>query len=307
MLANRHPIIFTPRNRRLFTSWFTKAPFPFTPILRPFQLHRESLTREYQEHAGAVGNNTLYVGYDYADADHGLRLEAIRYPNGRLLHYTYGDPDSDADILNRLDAICDDDGGNPGQVLASYTYLGLDTIVVEDYQEAGVKLDLWGGTPGSYQGLDRFGRVACCKDLFVHHCGSRSVARACERLGDGMRSRGPSKRGNRKSKEQACIVEKTFVDSDDSGGSNSEADYRIATRGEEPMKNNSDMESGNHPGSDDEGLKGHIEILRYFPWACLMPKSRRCTMPKAACRAFRARQSMLGSTIDDHSDEANGQ
>ncbi|MDZ7620794.1 MAG: RHS repeat-associated core domain-containing protein [Patescibacteria group bacterium] len=117
------------------------------------------LTKEYQEHAGEVDANTLYVQYNYADASAGLRLESVRYPNGRLVHYTYGSAGSDADHLNRLDAIRDDDGGNPGDVLAQYTYLGLGTVVVEDYVQPQVKLDLWGGTSGTYQGFDRFGRI----------------------------------------------------------------------------------------------------------------------------------------------------
>ena len=59
----------------------------------------------------------------------GLRLESIRYPNGRLVHYTYGSAGSDADNLNRLDAIKADSSGSPGTTLASYTYLGLGTVV----------------------------------------------------------------------------------------------------------------------------------------------------------------------------------
>ncbi len=44
-------------------------------------------------------------------------------------------------------------------VLAQYSYLGLGTIVIEDYQEPDVKLDYFGGTSGTYAGFDRFGRV----------------------------------------------------------------------------------------------------------------------------------------------------
>ena len=118
------------------------------------------LTREYQEHAGAKDANTPYVEYHYADgSDNHVRLEWVEYPNGRLVHYTYGATDGAADVLSRLDAICDDDSGSPGDVLAAYTYLGLGTIVIEDYQEPDVKLDLFGGTTGTYAGLDRFGRV----------------------------------------------------------------------------------------------------------------------------------------------------
>ena len=61
--------------------------------------------------------------------------------------------------LGRLDAIKDDNSGSPGDTLAGYTYLGLGTVVREDYEEPDVRLDLWGGTSGTYQGFDRFGRV----------------------------------------------------------------------------------------------------------------------------------------------------
>ena len=75
-------------------------------------------------------------------------------------------------MLSRLDAICDDDSGSPGNpdVLAAYTYLGLGTIVIEDYQEPDVQLDLFGGTTGTYAGLDRFGRV-------VDQCGTTTKTR----------------------------------------------------------------------------------------------------------------------------------
>jgi hypothetical protein len=84
------------------------------------------------EHSGAKDGSTLYVQYNYAGADDGLRLESVRYPNGRLVHYTYGTANGDNDVLNRLDAIKDDDSGSPGDTIASYTYLGLGTVVREE-------------------------------------------------------------------------------------------------------------------------------------------------------------------------------
>ncbi len=62
-----------------------------------------------------------------------------------------------ADVLNRLDAIQDDSGGSPGDVLASYSYLGLGTIVVEDYRQPDVRLEYF--FDSAYSGWDRFGRV----------------------------------------------------------------------------------------------------------------------------------------------------
>ncbi len=106
-----------------------------------------------------MDGNTLYTQYDYAGASQGYRPTAVEYPNGRVIHYTYGSTGSADDNLNRVAAICDDDGnGGPGQVLAAYSYLGLDTVVTEDYQQPEIKLDYTGGGD-SYTGLDRFNRV----------------------------------------------------------------------------------------------------------------------------------------------------
>ena len=58
-----------------------------------------------------------------------------------------------------MDAIKDDSGGSPGTTLSAYTYLGGGRIVVEDYQQPDVKLNYDSGTAGTYDGLDRFGRV----------------------------------------------------------------------------------------------------------------------------------------------------
>jgi len=55
--------------------------------------------------------------------------------------------------------INDDSSGNPGAAVSEYTYLGLGTMVIEDFPEPDVKLDYWGGTSGTYAGFDRFGRV----------------------------------------------------------------------------------------------------------------------------------------------------
>ena len=59
--------------------------------------------------------------------------------------------------LNRLDAIKDDSGGSPGSTLASYSYLGLGTIVIEDYEQPDVRLEYF--FDSAYSGFDRFGRV----------------------------------------------------------------------------------------------------------------------------------------------------
>ena len=62
--------------------------------------------------------------------------------------------------LNRLDAFKDDDGsGGVGNAMAQYTYLGIARVVKVDCPEPDLLYDLDHGTEGTYDGLDRFGRV----------------------------------------------------------------------------------------------------------------------------------------------------
>ena len=84
---------------------------------------------------------------------HWDRLASLKYPDGRTITYDYGTAGSADDDINRLAAI--EDGG---QTLASYQYLGLNTIVTEDYQQPEVKLDYTGGGD-SYSGLTKFNQV----------------------------------------------------------------------------------------------------------------------------------------------------
>ena len=62
-------------------------------------------------------------------------------------------PGMDA-YLNRVTTISDSSA-----TLASYAYLGLATVVRITYPQPSVWLDLWGGTSGTFAGLDLFNRV----------------------------------------------------------------------------------------------------------------------------------------------------
>ena len=123
------------------------------------------IVKEYQEYSGAKSGSTPYVGYNYdtsasgGEFTKGLRPASLRYPNARLVHFTYGSSGSADDNLNRLQAIKDDSSGSPGATLASYTFLGLRMVIVQDLEEPDIKLDLFGGTSGTDAGFDRFGRV----------------------------------------------------------------------------------------------------------------------------------------------------
>ena len=93
-----------------------------------------------------------------------MDLRVCRQPVSRTVGYDYGTTSTADDNLNRLSAIFDDTNHNGTkdtgeQVLASYQYLGLGTIVTEDYQEPQVKLDYATGASHSYSGLNKFKQV----------------------------------------------------------------------------------------------------------------------------------------------------
>ncbi len=118
-----------------------------------------NLVQEWQSHSGAVDiGTTPSIQYTYADgATSGvaayLRLTQTAYPNGRTVNYNY--PTGVDAIMSRLGSITDSDSTTD----AAYTYLGLDTIVKEDFQQAGVNLNYDPSGSNSYTGFDRFGRV----------------------------------------------------------------------------------------------------------------------------------------------------
>jgi RHS repeat-associated protein len=132
------------------------------------------LTTEYQEHAGAVDTATsLYVAYGHAaDKSLGYRPTSLQYPTSgsapsRVLTYDYGDSIDPYGNLGRVGSIVDGSGTTSGTTaditlgitLATYSYLGLDTLAGEDYTEPQIDLDYTGTTPGSYPGLDQYGEI----------------------------------------------------------------------------------------------------------------------------------------------------
>ncbi len=129
-----------------------------------------NLTKEYQAHGQAVDGNSLYVEYAYDDTldgnayAKGMRRKFTRYPNGRAIHYTYGNANGISDRLSRVETIAEalssdsnqPDANNP---IATYNFIGAGRLVIEDYPIPDVKLEYFEGTSGTYPGLDRFGRV----------------------------------------------------------------------------------------------------------------------------------------------------
>ena len=135
------------------------------------------VSREFQEHDGAVDSSTLYVGYTWGTSAQGSRLTGIVYPKrdggplggDRQLTYFY-DSGLDATI-SRLSSIGQEGDlmtfpPEPPTYFEVYDYLGLATVVARRHPEADVDLVYYSetGTTGDagdqYVGLARFGRIA---------------------------------------------------------------------------------------------------------------------------------------------------
>ena len=120
------------------------------------------LTKSEQAHSGAVGMSTPSVEYAYDTSavssvfDDGPRLESLTYPSGRVLFYDYGTADALADRLSVPENLRETNGA--GTILVAYSRTGSGDAVITDYQQPDLKLDLFGGTTGTYAGMDRFGR-----------------------------------------------------------------------------------------------------------------------------------------------------
>ncbi len=86
------------------------------------------------------------------------RLSTVTYPNGRIIHYTYGTAGGVDDLLQRLRQINENNGGSPGAVIEQYSYNGAGRMAIADAQQVNYKLNYWTST-ANYGGRDRFGRV----------------------------------------------------------------------------------------------------------------------------------------------------
>lgn len=123
------------------------------------------LTKEYQEHAGAVNTSiSEKVQYTYSEMPGGAnhsRLTKVTHPNGRIVRYEYASG-LDGDI-SRVSFLAYDASGSVGTHLEEYSYLGLSTVVEKVRPEPGTELtylDTVSGDAGDqYAGLDRFGRI----------------------------------------------------------------------------------------------------------------------------------------------------
>lgn len=110
------------------------------------------LTRDDQEHAGAVTGGTLKTQYGYADGSaNTTRRTSVTYPNTRVLNQIYNSGVDDN--LSRVSQLND---GATTQV--AYAYLGLGTVMRADLQPPKIFYTLW--RTSRYDVLDNFDRLA---------------------------------------------------------------------------------------------------------------------------------------------------
>ena len=121
------------------------------------------VTKSEQSHSGAVGGGTPNVQYSYDLSaasgvfDNRARMESVIYPNGRVLFSDYGSADTLEDRASIVKRLRETNGSST--ILAEYWHTGGRDTVLSDYQQPALKRDLYGGAPGTYAGLDRFGRT----------------------------------------------------------------------------------------------------------------------------------------------------
>ena len=137
-----------------------------------------------QQHDGAVSGGSPAVGTSYETepiASGNLARQAtLVYPDGWTLATGYGASGSVDDRISRPAALVDPAAP---ETYASYAWIGLSEPAIVDYPIPGVRLtrfeaDNGAETPGTYPGLDRFGRVVrqmWVDDGFTENSGSSTV------------------------------------------------------------------------------------------------------------------------------------
>lgn len=114
------------------------------------------LSKDAQSHSGAVSGSTPAVLYTYAGTSTSNFVRRTKITGDASTGYEYGATGGINDRLSRVESVVD---SNDPSVTAEYTYIGAGSVVCLDYGEPQVRLDLWGGTGGQFDGLDRFGRI----------------------------------------------------------------------------------------------------------------------------------------------------
>ena len=119
-----------------------------------------NVKQDRQNHTARTTAYTVRVAYTYEDGASGgvaqyNRLACVTYPNGSEVYYCYDDASPVG--KTRVWAI----GPSESVSYAQYDYLGLNTIVKVAHPgvAGGLNLDYTGSAPGTYDGLDAFGRI----------------------------------------------------------------------------------------------------------------------------------------------------
>ncbi len=140
----------------------------------------DNLTKEEQEVNNKVVAASPEVQYTYGTgydaADNFNRRNYTTYPDGRKIWFGYTHSgggstfqDTINDKFNRIGQIARDNSGSIGDILAEYDFNGMGRFVRREHDEDSGKYgndtrhDLWHGTTGQYDGLDRFGRIVDLK------------------------------------------------------------------------------------------------------------------------------------------------
>jgi RHS repeat-associated protein len=164
--TRRQSTFFDPRGL-LVSAQAHNSPDPLTPTaINEVALAYDglgSLVGHIQEHAGSAVLSGPAASKAVRYEREGLaanqnRVTVITSPSGRQFRLGYGPADGLDDRLGRVAAVQEITSGGD-VILANYEYLGLATLVRKTLPEPELALDLWGGAPGVYEGLDLFSRI----------------------------------------------------------------------------------------------------------------------------------------------------
>ncbi|MBN1513546.1 MAG: RHS repeat protein, partial [Phycisphaerae bacterium] len=129
------------------------------------------LTTQEQEEDGAVDGGTRAVEFGYAYSGNYKRLQYVKYPDESRIWrgYTHSGgantfQDTVNDTFSRVGQLAFGNG-SIGDLIAEYDFNGMGRMVRRNHSDGSgwggnnTRTDLWQGTPGTYAGLDRFGRT----------------------------------------------------------------------------------------------------------------------------------------------------
>jgi hypothetical protein len=130
-------------------------------VTRPYDGYAQLESSE-QDHkpSGGYSAGVPTVQYSRAPGNgNGNRLESVTYPDGRVIHTTYGGNHGIESAINRPTGLAKDNSGSVGQALVTYDRMGSGRAAQVAYPEPSLQLDYADSGTSGYAGWDRFGRV----------------------------------------------------------------------------------------------------------------------------------------------------